>query len=201
MSRRCVVALLLVAAVTARAEPRGAQLALGVNGAPLVNHLGAHVAGGWEFGAWRAGAFHVGVQAAAHFYLQNPAVKPQPGTSFISNSVSVRPSLLLGHTFVFAERFRLGGAVLVGPNIRFLDASLVDARNGLDLEYHHVAVVLECAGVLTVGWKFTEAVSIDFSLALPIAATGSSSPMQVWLVAPPYLGLTVQFSLPTGSAR
>jgi hypothetical protein len=184
--------LLLALLVAAPARPL--HLVAGINGAPLVNHLGAQVGVGYSIWAWSAGEFVLGAQLAAHFYLPNPGLKDQPGVLYSTRSVDLRPSLVLGHEFFVAQHLELGVHLFFGPNFRFIDASLKDSQNDFQAQYHHLATTFELGAMMTVGWRFTDALCVEAMLAVPLAATGSSSVMQAWLVAPPYLGAAVRLS-------
>jgi hypothetical protein len=174
---------------------RPLHLVVGINGAPLVNHLGAQVGVGYSVWAWSAGAFVLGAQLAAHAYLPNPDIKDQPGVLYSTRSVDLRPSLVLGHEFFVVHHLEIGLHLFFGPNFRFIDSSLKDSQNGFEAQYHHLATTFELGAMVTVGWRFTTALRVEAMLALPLVVTGSSSVMQAWLVAPPYLGAAARLSL------
>jgi hypothetical protein len=170
------------------------QLMVGVNGAPLVNHVGAQLGVGYLVWEWSSGAFVLGAQFAAHVYLPNPNAKDQPGVAYVSRSVDLRPSLVLGHAFFLGQHLEVGLHVFMGPNFRFIDASLKDSQNDFEAQYHHLATTFELGAMVTAGWRVTRALCVEATLAVPLAVTGSTSVGQAWLVAPPYVGAAARVS-------
>jgi hypothetical protein len=196
MSGRILAALILAlpAASWSAVSKPSVRVGLGINGAPLVNHLGTHLNVTYPAWAWSAGEFILGAQVAAHFYLPNPSILEQPGVSLVSRSTDFRASLLVGHEFLLLQHLELGLVLFLGPNLRFVDASLNDQQNGIDAVFHDVATTFELGSMLTVGWRFTDTFGVQAVLALPLAVTDSGTVLRGWPVAPPYVGVSARLS-------
>jgi hypothetical protein len=170
-----------------RSDPTPVRLSIGVNGAPLLDHVGFDLQLGYAVWRWEHGEIVTGAQLATHFYV--PSRPEQAGVVLDALDTSLRLHGILGHVFTVASRqLRIGTSLFTGPSLRIIESHLRDPAHAIDIDRTHVEPLFELGAMLVVGWRVMDGFGVNVSVAIPLWVSGSDSVIEGWMAAPPYVG-------------